>query len=348
MPKPAQYTLFPEAPSPPTLRDVADAIREAGIDGLPAAERLADHTRYQEVHVRSALARCVGMPFKWALNPYRGCTHACEYCYARKYQRHLELDAGDAFSSLIFVKTNLPLALRRELTRPGWARESIAIGTATDPYQPIEGHYRLTRRALELCIETRTPATIVTKGPMVVRDTDLLVELGRRASIRVYVSVPSVDDDAWARLEPGTAPPAQRLRAVRRLTDAGVDAGVLMMPLVPGITTSRAIVERTIAAIADAGATFVGTCVARLDRGVREHFFTFLAREYPALVEGYERLYAGHQARPDYVAQVQGMVKMLAERAGVRRSGGSHSVEELRQRQIDPREDIDAHANENG
>src|SRR6185436_19056328 len=123
--KPAQYTLFSEAPSPPTLRDVADAIREAGIDGLPAAQRLADHTRYQEVHVRSALARCVGMPFKWALNPYRGCTHACEYCYARKYQRHLELGAGDDFSSFILVKTNLPQALARELKKPGWSGESV-------------------------------------------------------------------------------------------------------------------------------------------------------------------------------------------------------------------------------
>ena len=130
------------------------------------------------------MTRSQGMPFKWALNPYRGCTHACEYCYARKYQRHLELGAGDDFSTLIFVKSNLPDVLRRELARPAWARETVAVGTATDPYQPIEGHYKLTRRCLEALVHAATPFSIVTKGPMVVRDTDLLVRCvaGRRLS----------------------------------------------------------------------------------------------------------------------------------------------------------------------
>ena len=131
-----QLSLFPEA-SVPTLRDIADAVREAGLGGLPDARRRSDEARYQEVHVRSALAEAKGMPFRWTLNPYRGCTHACEYCYARKYQRHLELGTGDDFSSVIFVKRNLPDVLERELTRASWEREQIAIGTATDPYQPI-------------------------------------------------------------------------------------------------------------------------------------------------------------------------------------------------------------------
>src|SRR6185436_12652895 len=172
----AQLSLFPEAAHAPTLRDVAEAVRAAGIDGLPDATKRADQARYQEVHVRSALAEAKGMPFRWTLNPYRGCTHACEYCYARKYQRHLELGTGDDFSSVIFVKRNLPDVLERELTRASWEREQIAIGTATDPYQPIEGHYRITRRCLEVAIRARTPFSIVTKGPMIVRDLDLLVE----------------------------------------------------------------------------------------------------------------------------------------------------------------------------
>src|SRR5678815_5264202 len=133
--------LFPELAPSPTLREVADAVKEAGINALPNAVRLADRARYQEVHVRSALTRAMGMPFAWALNPYRGCTHACEYCYARKYQWHLELGAGDDFSSVILVKTNLPELLARELARPSWVRDAVAVGTATDPYQPIEGHY---------------------------------------------------------------------------------------------------------------------------------------------------------------------------------------------------------------
>ncbi len=314
----SQLPLFAEI-GRPTLRDVADAVRDAGLDGLPGAQRRADQARYQEVHVRSALARAVGMPFTWTLNPYRGCTHACEYCYARKYQRHLELGAGDEFSSVILVKTNLVEALRREVTRPAWARETVAVGTATDPYQPIEGHYRLTRRSLEVLAATRTPASIVTKGPMIVRDIDVLRDVARQADCHVYLSIPSVDQDAWGKLEPGTASPMQRLRAVRELADAGITAGVLMMPLVPGITTSRSSVERTLHAIADAGARFVGTCIARLDPGVREHFFGFLEREYPSLVEGYGRLYARSRAEPAYAREVKAMVEVLARKTAVDR-----------------------------
>jgi DNA repair photolyase len=297
--------LLPEAVRSPTLREVADAVKDAGLDGLPSARRRADEARYQEVTVRSAMARATGMPFNWALNPYRGCTHACEYCYARKYQRHLELGAGDDFSSVILVKHNLAEVLRRELARPGWSREHVAVGTATDPYQPIEGHYRLTRRCLEALIGSRTPFSVVTKGPMVVRDIDLFTEATRHAGCEVYVSVPSVDEDAWAKLEPGTASPGQRIRAVRHLSDAGVAAGVLMMPLVPGITTTRASIEKTLRAFADAGVRQVGANVARLDPGVKEHFFAFLAREYPHLLDGYRKLYPGAYAAKDYTAKVK-------------------------------------------
>jgi len=316
--KPAQFLLFPEAAVPPTLRQVADAIRVAGLEGLETATLRADRARYQEVHVRSALTRTEGVPyFRWAINPYRGCTHACEYCYARKYQHHLELGAGDEFSSVILVKTNLADVLRRELTRASWARETVAIGTATDPYQPIEGHYKITRRCLEVFAQSRTPVSIITKGPMVVRDIDVLGEIARHAECHVSMSIASVDEEAWARLEPGTASPAQRLRAVRQLTDAGVNAGVLMMPLVPGITTSRSSVERTMAAIAGAGASYIGTSVAHLEDGVRDHFFSFLEREYPALVDGYRRLYTRKYASRGYVDKINAMVQALRH-SGVR------------------------------
>jgi DNA repair photolyase len=315
----AQFLLFPDAVSvAPTLRDVADLVRLAGIDGLTGAVRRADQARYQEIRVRSALTRAMGMPFRWALNPYRGCTHACEYCYARKYQRHLELGAGDDFSTLIFAKTNLPEVLRREVARASWSREGVSVGTATDPYQPVEGHYRLTRRSLEILAAASTPFSIITKGPMVVRDIDVLTAATAGAGAQVLMSVPSVDEDAWARLEPGTASPMQRLRAVRQLRDAGIDVGVLMMPLVPGITTARTGIERTLEAIADTGARFVGANVARFDPIVREHFFAFLAREYPALVDGYERLYPRVAARGGYAKQVQQIVNEAARKAGLR------------------------------
>jgi DNA repair photolyase len=304
----SQLSLFPEA-AEPTLRDIADAVREAGVDGLPSARERADNARYQEVRVRSALARAQGMPFKWALNPYRGCTHACEYCYARKYQRHLELGAGDDFSSVIFVKTNLPEALAREVGKPGWEHESVAVGTATDPYQPIEGHYKLTRRSLEVLTASRTPFSIVTKGPMIIRDIDVLSRASAGAGCEIFMSVPSVDEEAWAKLEPGTAHPRQRLRALRQLADANIETAVLMMPLVPGITTTRASISRTLSAIEEMGLTAAGSNVARLDQGVREHFFAFLAREYPDLLQGYERLYARQYADKAYVTQVKALVQ---------------------------------------
>ena len=307
----AQLSLFPQAAEMPTLRDVANAVRDEGIASLPDARRRADDARYQEVHVRSALTRSMGMPFKWALNPYRGCTHACEYCYARKYQRHLELNASDDFSTLILVKRNLPELLRRELSRQSWAHETVAVGTATDPYQPIEGHYRITRRCLEALVESATPFSIVTKGPMIVRDLDILV---RAVRCTVYMSVPTVLENVWSTLEPGTAHPRQRLRAVRQLADAGVDASVFMMPLVPGLSTSRASIEQTLAAIADAGVVFSGSGVARFDPGAREHFFAFLSREHPELVDGYTRLYSGVHAPAAYTHAVKKVVSETLDR----------------------------------
>ncbi len=316
--KSGQLSLFPTDQVRPTLRELAEALQAEGLDALHAIPR-ADAARYQEVHVRSAMTAARGMPFRWALNPYRGCTHACEYCYARKYQRHLELGMDD-FSTVILVKHNLPDVLAVELRRPSWTREDVAVGTATDPYQPIEGHHRLTRRCLELMTDADTPFSIVTKGPMVVRDRDVLSRATAGAGCQVYLSVPSVDEAAWRKLEPGTASPGQRLHAATLLRDAGINVGIFMMPLVPGITTSRSSIERTVAAIAAAGVPLMGANVARLDPGVREFFFAFLGREYPELVAGYERLYArGAHAGRDYekavIASVRPQRRAAPERA---------------------------------
>jgi DNA repair photolyase len=259
------------------------------------------------------------MPFRWTLNPYRGCTHACHYCFARRYHTQFELDADDQFSSVILVKANLLRVLRRELRKPSWTRELVAVGTATDPYQPIEGHYRLTRGSLEALAEAATPIGLVTKGPMVIRDVDVLKDVSRRSSATVYMSVPSIDEDAWKRLEPGTAHPLQRLRAVRTLVDAGIRTGVLMAPIVPGITSDRELLANTIRAIADHGARFVGANVLYLDGGTRTHFLSFLAREYPDLVDSYQDLYPGETKYvPDgYRNEVQGMIRDLQKQAGL-------------------------------
>ena len=291
------------------------------------AQRRADAASYQEVDCRSALNRVKGMPFDWTLNPYRGCTHACHYCFARRYHTQFEMNAGDEFASVILVKRNVVEVLRRELAKPSWHRAQVALGTATDPYQPIEGHYRLTRGSLEALIEGRTPVGIVTKGPMVVRDRDLLLELGRVAGCVVYMSVPTVDDDAWRTLEPGTASPLQRLRAVRDLADAGVSIGVLMAPIVPGFSSSRAKLERTIKTIADHGARFVGCNVMYLQDGTRSHFMEFLEQEFPQMRPRFERLYSRKYPPATYTTQVKGMVRVLQDRYGLSRRPSERPVE---------------------
>jgi DNA repair photolyase len=313
MPSPPD-ALFDLGRKPPTTRTIALQVREHGSESLDQAQRRADEARYQEVTCRSALNPVKGMPFNWTLNPYRGCTHGCHYCFARRYQTQFELGPGDDFSSLIFVKVNFPEVLRRELDKPSWAREQVALGTATDPYQPIEGHYKLTRRSLEALIAGRTPVGIVTKGPMIVRDADLLKELSRVAPCSVCMSVPTVDEEAWRALEPGTAHPMQRLRAVRILRDAGINAGVLMAPVVPGFTTETAKLDATIKAVADHGAAFLGANVLYLKGGTKDHFMGFLAHAFPHMVESYQRLYAGAYATPQYLGTVRALIDMLQER----------------------------------
>ena len=322
MPPPSSFPLlFDLGRRTPTTRDVAAAVRHGGVAALTEAERRADEALYQEVRCRSALNRVQGMPFAWTLNPYRGCTHGCHYCFARRYHTQFEMDAGDDFASVILVKRNFVEVLRRQLDSPSWKREQVAVGTATDPYQPIEGRYRLTRGTLEALTLARTPIGLVTKGPMVVRDIDVLAGLGRAAACTVYVSVPTIDDDAWRVLEPGTAHPMQRLRAVGQLVAAGINAGVLMAPIVPGFSSSRSKMERTVKAIADSGARFVGCAVMYLQDGTRAHFMKFIEREFPAMRPRLEKLYANKHPPDAYSREVKAMVRVLQSRYGLTHRG---------------------------
>jgi DNA repair photolyase len=316
--------LFDLGTSKPTTRDVADTVRVGGTAALTGADARADHARYQEVTCRSALNRVQGMPFNWTLNPYRGCTHGCHYCFARRYHVQFEMNADDDFASMILVKENIVEVLTRELDRPTWMREQVAVGTATDPYQPIEGHYKLTRGAIAALTRGRTPIGLVTKGPMVVRDIDVLQQQSRAAGCTIYMSVPTVDEDAWRILEPGTAHPLQRLRAIRELVDAGIHAGVLMAPIVPGFSSSRAKLERTIKAIADHGARFVGCNVMYLQDGTRMHFMKFIEREFPSMAPRFEKLYSKKYPPDAYRREVKGMVRVLQERYGLSKREEAH------------------------
>ncbi|HVB08799.1 MAG TPA: radical SAM protein [Bacillota bacterium] len=241
----------------------------------------------REVDCRSALNAVTGMPFRWSLNPYRGCTHGCHYCYARATHTYLDLNADDDFTGILMAKRNVAEVLRRELSARTWHHELVAVGSATDVYQPLEGRMRLTRACLEALCAFRTPFTVTTKGPLVVRDIDLL---GQGAD-SVAVSVPTVDVDLWRRLEPGTAHPLQRLRAVARLREAGVNAGVLCAPIIPGLTDSMQHLAAVARAAADHDAAFLAGNTLYLKPGTREHFLAFLGESYPHLVPTYRGLY---------------------------------------------------------
>ena len=331
-----QPLLFDIGTRRPTTRDVANQVRTGGTASLTEAERRADEARYQEVTCRSALNRVEGMPFEWTLNPYRGCTHGCHYCFARRYHVQFEMNADDEFASMILVKKNFVEVLQRELDKTSWQRDLVAFGTATDPYQPIEGHYKLTRRAIEALARGRTPMGLVTKGPMVVRDRDVLSDLASSAGCTVYMSVPTVDEDAWRVLEPGTAHPLQRLRAVRELVDAGINAGVLMAPIVPGFSSSRTKVERTIKAIADHGARFVGCNVMYLQDGTRTHFMKWIDREFPSMRPRFERLYAKKYPPDSYRKEIKAMVRVLQQRYGLTRREEAESTGAQELKTVDP------------
>lgn len=271
---------------------------------------------YIEAPCKSAVNAVRGMPFRWSLNPYRGCVHSCHYCYARASHAFLGLDADRDFETRIFVKSNIASVLDRELSRPSWRGEQIAIGTATDAYQPCEGRFRLTRSVLDVMLAHRNPISIVTKSPLVVRDIDLLADLARHAAVRVYFTVTTLDPTLWRQVEPGTPPPAQRLRAMSRLAEAGVPVGVLMAPVMPLLNDSVDAIRAVAIAAADHGASSFHTGTLRLAPLVREHYFGFLDAHAPELIERYARNYATVNAPLAYQRGIERRVQRVREEVG--------------------------------
>jgi DNA repair photolyase len=273
---------------------------------------------YREQPCRSALNAVKGMGFKWSLNPYMGCVHRCTFCYVRAFERRADRPSDDRYGTSIRVKVNVAEVLRRELARPSWAAEHVAIGAATDPYQPAEGRYRLTRACLEVLTEARNPFSIITRGPMIVRDVDVLAEAARRADVSVTFSIPTLDEEVWRRTEPSTAHPRQRLRALSQLVDAGVKAGVGMAPILPGLSDRPEQLAAVVRAAREAGATGVWANVLYLKPGTREHFLEALARDWPDELARYERLYAGKAyLGSDVVKPIREQVSALAREHGI-------------------------------
>ena len=304
----------PRAPAPGLL-DRAAVTRTFDTPGF------AGMTFY-EIHARSAINRVPNpsrVPFRWTLNPYRGCSHACRYCFARSTHSYLDLGTGLDFDTKIVVKVNVAERLRAELAAPTWRGEHLAMGTNVDPYQRCEGRYGLMRGVLAALRDAANPFSILTKGTLILRDLDLLTAAAEVTEVGLAVSVGFVgDDELWRAVEPGAPRPERRLEVCATLTGHGLGCGVLMAPILPYLTDSPAVLERTVRRIAEAGATSITPIVLHLRPGAREWYFAWLAEYRPDLVGPYRALYRGGSYVPrSYSERITAQVQALAERYGI-------------------------------
>jgi DNA repair photolyase len=298
----------------------------AALFGAGVVTRTVDSPEFRgvtfhEVRARSIINRVPGasrMPFEWTVNPYRGCSHACVYCFARRSHGYLDLDTGVGFDTQIVVKTNADRLLRRELSSPRWLGHHIAMGTNVDCYQRAEGRYRLMPGILAALRDHANPFSLLTKGTLILRDLELLRSASAVAEVGISVSVAFLDEELWRTVEPGTPAPERRLDVVRTLGEHGIGCGVLMAPVIPFLSDSPAQLRATVRAIAAAGATSVTPLALHLRPGAREWFTAWLARHHPGLVGPYERLYAeGAYAPKWYQRRITRQVHELAEEYGI-------------------------------
>jgi DNA repair photolyase len=302
----------------PTLFDVDGGVEPRRE--LPDVEYL--HVRARRIV--NEVPKASRMPFRYTINAYRGCSHACVYCFARPTHEYLGMDAGRDFERRIVVKVNAVERLRHELADPRWAGESIAMGTNTDPYQPAEGRYRLTRGILEVLSEARNPFSILTKSSMIVRDAELLAEAHRRTAVGVAFSIGTVDERVWRETEPGTPPPARRLQALRTLTEAGVPCSVLVAPILPGISDAPEQIEAVVRACTEAGAISLSPITLHLRPGVREQFMPWLETARPELMETYAAMYRRAYAPREVSDRISQAVRDARRRAT--RRGGTRAA----------------------
>lgn len=303
-------------PGMPSIRGLLRSVQVPEFPGVTL----------HEVRCRSALSHVPApsaMPFPWTINPYRGCLHACKYCFARGTHEWLELDSGHDFDSQIVVKTNLVDVLRTELARPSWKREHVALGTNTDPYQRAEGRYRLMPGVIDALARSGTPFSILTKGTLLRRDLPLLTAAAEDVPLGLGVSMAIWDDALHEALEPGVPSPRARLELVRAITGAGLTCGVFLAPVLPGLTDDEESLDAAIGAIAAAGATGVTVLALHLRPGAREWFLSWLTREHPELVPRYRELYRrGAYVPAGYKQWLSRRVAPILARHGLGRQPG--------------------------
>jgi len=303
-----------------------------GLPGLVRSVRTPEFAGvvFHEVAAKSALNRVpdgAGFSFRWTINPYRGCSHACTYCFARNSHTYLDLDPGRDFDGQVVVKVNVAEVLARELNSPRWRREHVALGTNTDPYQRAEGRYRLMPGVISALAESGTPFSILTKGTLLARDLPLLQQAATRVPVDLGVSIALLDRRLQRSLEPGTPGPQARLDLVRRIREAGLPCEVFVAPVLPWLTDSPSALDELFGRIAAAGVTRVVVLPLRLRPGSREWFMSWLRREHPGLVPGYERLYrGGANADPRYRDWLTRRVAPLLARHGLTASRRSRET----------------------
>ncbi|ADD45721.1 Rv2578c family radical SAM protein [Stackebrandtia nassauensis] len=302
----------PEAPAALFGADaIADTVDSPEFAGLT----------FYVIHAKSIINRVPAesrVPFRYTVNPYRGCSHACTYCFARKTHEYLNLGTGADFDSKVIVKANAGRLLRRELAKPSWRGEAIAMGTNVDCYQRAEGRYRLMPAIIEALRDAANPFSILTKGTLILRDLELLRQAASVTQVSTAVSVSMNNLPLWRSIEPGTPRPGARLAVCEKLNAAGIECSVLLAPILPFLTDSPEQLRTMVSACADAGATAVTPIVLHLRSGAREWFLKWLWREYPGLVADYQLLYSGGSyADKEYQAHVSGMVNDLAAEYGI-------------------------------
>ena len=325
---------------------------------LPGLARLSNFVRsvstpefagmtFHEVMAKSALNRVPtqsDMPFGWTINPYRGCSHACAYCFARKTHEYLDLDAGKDFDSEIVVKVNVADVLRRELAKPRWGHHPVALGTNTDPYQRAEGRYRLMPGIIAALADSGTPFSILTKGTLLRRDLPLLAEAATVVPVGLAMSIAIYDDELQQSVEPGTPSTAARLATVAAARELGLPCEVFMMPILPYLTDTRDHLERALGQIRDAGATSVLYTALHLRPGTKEWFMLWLEREHPELVGRYRELYGtGAYAPKGYRRWLGAKIAPMIRSFGLQHgdpdpaTGSVRSVALARGREVDAR-----------
>lgn len=256
------------------------------------------------------------LPFHWGANPYRGCQHDCWYCYARYTHEYLQLPLG-MFQHVVFAKVNAATVLRKELKRRSWKRELVNLGTVTDPYQPIERQYRITRQMMQVFMECDTPVVLSTKSHLVLDDLDLLTEFSRKLFLNIVFSLTSTDEKLKRMLEPSTATVKQRFKAAEQLAKAGITVGIVMSPIFPALTDSRENMEKVVRMAADSGVSYFLADTLTLRSSARQYLLPYLEEHFPEVVPRYKALYRGDYPPREVVKGVKAMQYELAAEYGV-------------------------------